>query len=169
MPDARYEDWDDLVRLIQRYTSRKYGCRATAVTIHLSTGKQHVEPMPDVLSLPANRPPTLVTWASGDRPKRLSDFQKVYWPSLGAFTFTPKQALAVKVLWEAWQDGTHKVDQRQLLEAADSAGTRLRDLFARSPAWDRLIVHAGAGHYRLAPLEDEGADDVDGGNEEEAG
>lgn len=94
-------------------------------------------------------------WAAGDAPKQLDGCRQVYWPGLGAYTFSPKQAAVVQVLWDAWRDGVPCVPQDRLLRAADSDGTRVRDLFSRSPAWGALIVQGRLpGSYTLPGLPD---------------
>ncbi len=66
------------------------------------------------------------------------------------FTFSGKQRQVIKALWAAWEDGSHDVPQAELLAAADSDCTRLRDLFSRHPAWGTLIVRGSqAGTHRL--------------------
>lgn len=143
----RYDEWDDLVTLIQRYARRKYGQSATAITIHLMYSEGHREPLPQLHHPPPARPEPkpLAGWASGEEPKHLSDFQQVYWPGLGVFRFSPKQATVVEQLWDAkFNCDSPDVDQAALLAAADSDCPRLVDLFRGKgkshPAWGKLIV-----------------------------
>src|SRR5262245_50561310 len=64
------------------------------------------------------------------------------------FSFTPTQAAAVAILWEARNNGTPEVGETTVLEHAGSAMTgrrdRLRDLFTSGgklhPAWGTMIV-----------------------------
>lgn len=95
-----------------------------------------------------------------DRPRigvfHAPGFEAVNWFGT-VFTFTRKQRVVVAALWQAWQQGYHWVDQAALLEDAESAQTRLGDLFdrGRHPAWGTMIRPAGggeapAGCYRLA-------------------
>ena len=57
----------------------------------------------------------------------------------------------VRVLWEAWQNGTPDVGQDYLIEQADAASGRLADVFKGSPAWKTLVVPGESrGAYRLA-------------------
>jgi hypothetical protein len=105
---------------------------------------------------PKAKEPTC-SWAAGPEPKHLADFRQVYWPELGTFTFLPKQARVVELLWEAREDGAPHVPQADLLAGADSDSSRLLDLFrsnAKShPAWGRLIVPGDLpATFRLAPL-----------------
>lgn len=152
--------WWELADLLREYGRRKYGVELTGLTLHGPQGWEHREPFPVPRYGPparpaANAPPRRPEWASGPEPKHLSDYQRCYHPAFPgrAWTFTPLQAKAVKVLWEAMGDGTWEVKQQTLLDAAGSTGDRLVDLFKRHPAWGALIVAGEAsGHYRLAPL-----------------
>jgi hypothetical protein len=91
-------------------------------------------------------------WASGPEPKHSEDFRLIYWPGLGLFQATGKQAVVVRVLWKARTDGLAGVHQRKLLDAAGSDSMRLADLFSRSPLWKTLIVSPAPGLFALAPL-----------------
>ena len=77
------------------------------------------------------------------------DFASVVWYGV-RYSFTGAQARAVRVLWEAWLNGTPDVRQETLLDAAGSEG-RVRSLFQGHPAFGKMIV-AGAvkGLFRLA-------------------
>jgi hypothetical protein len=77
------------------------------------------------------------------------DFCSVRWGDED-YTFSPNQQAALRVLWEAHDNGTPGVRQETLLEAAGSEGSRLRDVFRGHPAWGNLIVPAGKGIFRLA-------------------
>ena len=92
------------------------------------------------------------------------DWRCVRWgndPATGeplTFTFTPTQAAIIRVLWDAYAQGTPDVGALCLLERADSAGVNSRrassflaGLFVRHAAWKRLIIKgAMVGTYRLA-------------------
>lgn len=83
------------------------------------------------------------------------DFATVVWDG-ELYTFTPRQRSVVAALWRAREDAYHFLTQEELLEAAESEGKRLRDLFRWHPSWGRLIVsgvpYGGRlGTYRLAP------------------
>jgi hypothetical protein len=90
----------------------------------------------------------------GDDPqfRHSEDFRSVYW--FGSdHTFTPTQAACVRVLWQAWENGTPEIGQATILEhpAVDSESSRLSDLFKGHPAWKTMIVTGTtAGTYRLA-------------------
>ena len=45
--------------------------------------------------------------------------------------FTTMQASCVRVLWEAWESGTPTLGQEHIIDAAGSAGSRLRDVFGK--------------------------------------
>lgn len=166
MSAAHFEHWDQLASLVQAYAQRKYGVPAVAITIHLLHDQPHREPL--VIGGGAAPPPCdhdppgpvarpVTDWASGELPKALSDCQRVYWPGLGEFRFGEKQAAAMRLLWEAYEDGTHEVAQTVLMAAAGSDG-RLHDLFknhrGKPLGPGRLIVAGAAGNYRFAPLPD---------------
>jgi hypothetical protein len=57
-----------------------------------------------------------------------------------SYTFTSRQAQAVQLLWENWEEGTPEVSQHYILEELGSPNSRLRDSFKKSNAWGRLIV-----------------------------
>ncbi len=79
------------------------------------------------------------------------DFRSVVWFG-DEYSFTGNQAACVKVLWEAWKNGTPDVSDATLLEAAGIETKRLDHVFkqGRHPAWGVVIV-AGAtkGTHRL--------------------
>jgi hypothetical protein len=149
--------WDALVRLARLYAWRKYGYEPIGITLHGPSqpggGPSHYEPLPPRRpDEPRARPPSARAdgWASGDQAKQFGDCRAVYWPGLGRFKFSPKQAAVVRALWEARQGGVPEVGQADLLRTADSDCARLVDLFKGHPAWGSLIVRGEvAGHYRL--------------------
>jgi hypothetical protein len=67
------------------------------------------------------------------------DFASVRWRGQ-VFAFTPKQRLIVAALWHARQQGYEWVSTESLLEAAESNGGRVRELFKGHPAWGTLII-----------------------------
>jgi hypothetical protein len=79
------------------------------------------------------------------------DFRCLRWCK-AEYTFTPTQAACVRVLYEAWQNGSPVMGQAAILEAAESSGGRLRDVFdkGKHPAWGKLIVSPRKGAYRLS-------------------
>src|SRR5262249_52852577 len=76
------------------------------------------------------------------------DFRTVTWFGK-EYRFTPTQAHCVKVLWEAWQNGTPDVGQETILEEAGSDSKRLQDLFKNHKTWRELITTVQKGSYRL--------------------
>ncbi len=71
--------------------------------------------------------------------------------------FTVKQAAAVRVLWEAWEAGKPAVVGSELIDAAESEGDRVRDIFKSgsqlNPAWGTMIkkVPRSKNHFQLSP------------------
>lgn len=78
------------------------------------------------------------------------DFRSVHWHGTD-YAFSGTQAACVKVLWDAWENGTPEVSQATILVEAGSACDSLRSIFQGHPAWGDLIVLGTAkGAYRLA-------------------
>lgn len=123
-------------------------------------GGQH-EPSPTVHpSEVAELPPSGPAHAPG--------FATVNWCGV-VYHFTSKQRRVIAVLWRAWKDGCPCVDTATLMQAADSDGNRLRDVFGHGqhPAWNTLVVQGSlyggrVGTWRLVPLADERPRDGDG-------
>lgn len=114
-------------------------CDAEKVTIHMSNGKK--------LTLPVYV--VLVDQRRQDA-RHSPDFRSVQWFGT-SYTFTPGQAAVVKILWEAWENGTPEVGGDYLVENAGLQSSRLSDLFRGHPAWDKMLVQGGErGVYRLA-------------------
>lgn len=77
------------------------------------------------------------------------DFRSICWFGT-EYTFTGPQAACVKLLWEHWERGTPEVSKSELLDATESSGERVSDVFKRSPAWGKIIVGGEKkGNYRL--------------------
>ena len=86
------------------------------------------------------------------------DCASVRWGDV-VYTFTRRQRLVFAALLDARKQGYEYVSGDALLEAAESDGCRLRDLFRGHPAWGVLIVPGldtggPAGTFRLAPAPD---------------
>jgi len=83
------------------------------------------------------------------------DFAVVIWFGQ-RHPFSPAQGAAVKVLWEAWEDGICDVRQETILDAIGSDTRRLSNLFKDHPAWGTMIVPSKdtKGAYRLAESPD---------------
>jgi hypothetical protein len=82
------------------------------------------------------------------------DFASVRWRGT-LYTFSRKQRAIVAALWRAREQGYEWVSSETLLEAAESNGGRVRELFKGHPAWGVMIVSAVAdggtpGTYRLS-------------------
>jgi len=78
------------------------------------------------------------------------DYRFVHW--FGAdYKFSPVQAVVVKVLWLAWENGLPEVGGETLLEDAGSESDRVRDLFRKNAAWNKMIVPGESkGSLRLS-------------------
>lgn len=153
------DDWHDLVAAVQRYVGNKYGRGCAEITLRLIDGARVREPVPlaaiRTKPEPALRPPQ--AWASGSVPKHSQDFRLVYWPGLGEFKFSEKQAAVVELLWDAYFSGDNPdVPQANLLRAADSDSGRILDLFRRNSSWNTLIIPGKiSGSFRLAEIEND--------------
>lgn len=89
--------------------------------------------------------------AADDEARHAPDFRSVFWFGK-TYTFTPKQAACVKLLWEAWENKTPDVGQTTILAGAEDAldarglgeqltrGARFVDVFKQSGAWQKMIV-----------------------------
>lgn len=95
-------------------------------------------------------------------PTHSPDFSSVDWFGK-RYTFSKgNQAQAVRVLWEAWEQGEHSLSQETIGEQIESSADRfeLRTTFRRRkskssgfelhPAWGTMINQDGKGKYRLA-------------------
>lgn len=74
------------------------------------------------------------------------------------FTFNPRQADCVRVMFNAWKNNARWMHQREIIAAAEGHGERLRDKFKNHPAWGTMIASEGkaSGLYGLAdPPDDE--------------
>jgi hypothetical protein len=84
-------------------------------------------------------------------PKHGDDFRSVRWRGQ-SYSFTAKQAPAVKLLWQNYHQGTPDVGDETLLLAVDPEAppANLRTLFRDHPAWGTMIVAGGSkGTHRL--------------------
>jgi hypothetical protein len=115
----------------------------------------------------ADRLEYLERWKEQERRKRNSsaspaippparhsiDFRSVHWFGTD-YSLTATQAACVKVLWQAWENGTPELAQATILEDRDveSESTRLRDVFRNHSAWGTMIVPGKTGgSFRLNP------------------
>ncbi len=66
------------------------------------------------------------------------------------YSFTATQSKVVKLLWEAWKNGTPNVRQDTLMEGVDCESKRISDIFKGHAALNTLIVPGEAkGTFRL--------------------
>ena len=99
--------------------------------------------------------PSLWEWWRGATEQSTAhspDFRSVKWYG-ETYSFTASQAAVVRVLWEAWKQGTPDVGNQTLAAAVDEADKdrSVRDLFRDNPAWNSMIVAGGSkGSHRLA-------------------
>lgn len=85
-------------------------------------------------------------------PKHSLDFRTVNWFGT-EYQFTAIQAACVKVLWEAWENGTPAIGDQTVLTIVDSTSERLPLVFRDHPAWGKMIVDGlTKGTHRLMPL-----------------
>ncbi len=81
------------------------------------------------------------------------DFRSVHWFGKD-YTFTPNQAAAVKILWEAWENETPDVGGDTLAVVIESDSKRARDIFKGHPALNSMICQGQTkGTYRLVKPE----------------
>ena len=77
------------------------------------------------------------------------DFRSVLWFGT-AYSFTASQAACIRILWQAWENGTPDIGQETVTEAAGLDTPRLAPLFRGHKAWGSMIVPGGTkGTYRL--------------------
>lgn len=147
-----------IMELARAYGLRRWGLVPVRVSIELPSGLTQVEIVP-VVPIEVRGPPPPAGRDQGPEPRPLEEgCRRFYspWPEPATYRLSEKQGKVVARLWDAWQDGEPEVDQAELLTAAESEGTRLRDLFRGAPAWGALVVPgARAGSYRLAGPPDE--------------
>ena len=91
------------------------------------------------------------------------DFSSVNWFGIRYRFSKGNQAQAIRVLWEAWKQGTHGLSQETIGEKIESSAERfeIRKTFRRKnpdtgkreqhPAWGTMIQPEGKGCYRLVP------------------
>ncbi len=102
---------------------------------------------------PSKKGPAERKLAQQKTAKHSEHFDSVNWNGTH-YTFTSKQAAVVKVLWKAWLSGKPSVLAVVLLDAAQSDGRRVRDIFKpgtkTNPAWGTMIIKDGQSHYKLS-------------------
>ncbi len=164
MKPARFT-LDDLLDAVRRYTADNLpGKRPARLCIDLDDGEKvrHPVPVANVIrgrqqeeTRPAADPPP-----PPEPPFRFSDDYKTCWWGGEEFSFSCRQAAAMKILHESYQKGVPGLGQQYILEEIDSDCRRLRDLFRgresggerMHAAWGSLIVQTagGRGMFTLA-------------------
>ncbi len=82
--------------------------------------------------------------------KHSIDFRSVHWFGTD-YSFTANQAAAVKILWQAWENGTPDIGGDTLAAEIDSESKRAQDIFKNHPAYGKMIRSGQSkGSYRLA-------------------
>ncbi len=144
MPSGTDDPWEEAYEALRRLARIVYHGTAGRFVLFLGDGKKAIDSL-----VPADPVASRETKLDRRSPTRHStDFRSVHWFGTD-YAFTATQAAAIKLLWEAWEDGTPDVGQETLLEAAGSSGNRLRDVFKDNPAWQALVVSASRGTFRL--------------------
>ena len=88
-----------------------------------------------------------------DEARHAKDFSNCTWFGT-VHHFTPKQRLAIREMWAAWESGLPDLHQSTILAAAASEEAKLKDLFRGSTAWG-VMIHPSTdfggrvGCYRL--------------------
>jgi len=96
------------------------------------------------LQAESRKPPTKDARYSGD-------YRSVYWFGQN-YAFTANQAACIRLLWEAWENGTPELSAAWILEKADIAQERLDLVFRDHPAWGEMVRPGSTkGTYRLSP------------------
>jgi len=77
------------------------------------------------------------------------DFRSVRWFGTD-YSFTPNQAAAVKILWQAWENRTPEVGGDTIATEIESDSRRARDIFKGHPAFGNMICQGKTkGTFRL--------------------
>jgi len=77
------------------------------------------------------------------------DFRSVNWFGT-EYSFTPNQAAAVKILWEAWENKTPELSGDFLVAEVESESKRPRDIFKNNSAFGTMIQPGKTkGSFRL--------------------
>ena len=124
------------------------------VLITLANGEDYLVPVP-ALTVPraeeaGEGPPGR---EPAPAPARHSpDFRSVHWHGTD-HAFNPTQAACVRLLWEAWENGTPDVGSDTLLEAAGDGFERVKHVFREHRAFNAMVRQVRRGTYRLASPE----------------
>lgn len=126
--------------------------RAQWITIETSNGATYRMPVPEQSTSPPPQPSTNSPSALPPR-RRSPDCRSVHWDGC-LYEFTAEQSQVVRLLWDAWENGTPDVAQETLRDLAKVYTSRLRDLFRKNPAWGALICKGKTqGSLRLGRIE----------------
>jgi hypothetical protein len=136
---------ESLFRVARHWATEQYpGHEVSAVLLKIKGMKRLVRlPLPRVVDEPVRLP------------RHSPDFRSVNWFGV-SYAFTPLQAACVRVLWEAWENGTPEVSGERLLESSDTDRDtkRIDTVFQNHPAWKTVIVSGTTkGSYRLCAPE----------------
>jgi hypothetical protein len=157
MDDDRDALLAELLDLARRWSMATHGVPPRKLTLRLHDGSKLPLAVPSV--------PVLLPRTNGPRPDDDSppwhsdDFRQVRWPLVGEFNFTYKQAAVIRELWRAAESGRKQATEAELLRAAESDGSRVRDLFRHHPAWGTLVVRVEGGYSLCGPVSTQGDGD----------
>jgi hypothetical protein len=132
---------ESLFRAARHWTTEQYpGHQLAAVLLKIKGIKRPVR-----LPLPCTREEPVRI------PRHSADFRSVNWFGV-SYSFTALQAACVRVLWEAWENGTPEVSGERILESSDTDRDtrRIDTVFQNHPAWRTMIVGGSTkGTYQL--------------------
>lgn len=127
---------DDLIDAVRTYVRDNHpGVRAEDLRLRLTGGAKIQLPIPESTVAEIAHSP---------------DYREVSWYG-ATYHFSATQAAVVKILHEAYGQGTPEVGTAALLEGAGSQSSSPRDLFRRHPAWADGVIGPGErrGTWRL--------------------
>lgn len=81
------------------------------------------------------------------------DYRSVRWFGRD-YAFTPAQAVIIRQLWLAWENGTPIMGAAALLETADMISDRISNLFKVHAAWGEMVKTDSNGHYWLQEFQE---------------
>lgn len=149
---------DEMLQTIRAWAIDHYRGKGVATEVKISLllnghPAKALHPIPDSDPCPTPEP------EARPEPARESstvaagaDYRSINWKGT-PYPFTEPQAEAVRLLWEAKENGTWDVPDKKLVEAAGTDSTRLGDVFRDCAAWGRIIIEGGTrGTHRFAPL-----------------
>jgi hypothetical protein len=142
--DSRHDIFDRWAEKIGKFD---YDDTNSRLSIEVETAVRNlISPQPISTAVEVSTP------RESTKPFRHSrDFRTVAWFGT-TYTFTASQSLAVRVLWEEWENGTPDVSDATCCAAIDheSPPASLRDQFRSNDAWGTMIVDGKTrGTHRL--------------------